>query len=125
MDLNIRKYLTEAKDNDIKALKTAYELIKMANKELSPLDGSEKFNTDLYILCAEQALQLGLRDMSKDCLHMYFKANIPTNQFLGRAYLCQAQLSVPTSAESTDYLDIAVSYILKTIEFATKQSRYV
>ena len=35
--------------------------------------------------------------MAKECLKMYFMKPPPGNQFLCRAYLCQAQLLAPTA----------------------------
>ncbi|XP_034632005.1 cilia- and flagella-associated protein 46-like isoform X2 [Trachemys scripta elegans] len=58
MDLVIRQQLSAAQNHqDIQALKKTYELIKSANQGKSALDSSESFSSDLYVLCAEQALQ--------------------------------------------------------------------
>ena len=38
--------------------------------------------------------------MAKECLAMFFMRTPATNQFLCRAYLCQAQLMAPSSAEN-------------------------
>uniref|UniRef100_A0A8C4SDZ0 Uncharacterized protein n=1 Tax=Erpetoichthys calabaricus TaxID=27687 RepID=A0A8C4SDZ0_ERPCA len=59
-----------------------------------------------------------------DCLEMYFKEKCPANQFLGRAYLCQAQLNAPGSAENRDELETASAYFIKTIDFAKHHPRY-
>ena len=45
-------------------------------------------------------MQYGESTMAKECLKMYFMRTPPTNQFLCRAYLCQAQLMAPASAEN-------------------------
>ncbi|EMP42161.1 TPR repeat-containing protein C10orf93 [Chelonia mydas] len=58
MDLVIRQQLSAAQNHqDIQALKNTYELIKSVNQGKSALDSSESFSSDLYVLCAEQALQ--------------------------------------------------------------------
>jgi len=44
--------------SDVQALKNAYELIKSASQGKSLLDSSDDFSTDLYVICAEQALQV-------------------------------------------------------------------
>ncbi|XP_056385225.1 cilia- and flagella-associated protein 46 isoform X2 [Hyla sarda] len=125
MDLIIRQHLSVAENQqDAAALLKAYTLIKAANKDTSTKDGSEKFSPDLYILCAEQALQLGSPAVSKACLQMYFKNQPPPNQFLGRAFLCQAQLHNPKSPNDVGELEKSLAYYLKTIDFAKQQQRY-
>ncbi|PKU43211.1 tetratricopeptide repeat protein hypothetical protein [Limosa lapponica baueri] len=58
MDLSVRERLRAARDRrDVQALKNAYELIKSARQGKSVLNSSDNFNTDLYVLCAEQAFQ--------------------------------------------------------------------
>uniref|UniRef100_A0A8D0HCF2 Cilia and flagella associated protein 46 n=1 Tax=Sphenodon punctatus TaxID=8508 RepID=A0A8D0HCF2_SPHPU len=90
MDSLIRQQLSVAQNcQGIEALKKTYELIRSANQGKCALDSSESFCPDLYVLCAEQALQLGNLEMSSDCLQMYFKGKPPINQFLGRAYFIQ------------------------------------
>ncbi|XP_078421329.1 cilia- and flagella-associated protein 46 [Cetorhinus maximus] len=64
------------------------------------------------------------RDISQDCLDMYFKGTLPHNQFLGRAYLCQAQLFAPNSSVNVSDLNKAVRCILTTITYATAEERY-
>ena len=36
----------------------------------------------------------------EDCIKMFFHKTPPSNQFLCRAYLCQAQLNAPTSSKN-------------------------
>uniref|UniRef100_A0A673CB68 Uncharacterized protein n=1 Tax=Sphaeramia orbicularis TaxID=375764 RepID=A0A673CB68_9TELE len=50
---------------------------------------------------------------------MYFEANPPANQFLGRAYLCQGQLKSPL-----EDFEEAVLYFLKAIEVSKHEPRY-
>ncbi|XP_044154029.1 cilia- and flagella-associated protein 46 [Bufo gargarizans] len=125
MDPIIRQHLSAAENQqDADALLKAYTLIKAANRDASTKDGPEKFSSDLYILCAEQALQLGSPAVSKACLQMYFKSQPPPNQFLGRAFLCQAQLHSPKSPNNLGDLEKSVAYYLKTVDFAKQQERY-
>ncbi|XP_069609930.1 cilia- and flagella-associated protein 46 [Ranitomeya imitator] len=125
MDLIIRQLLSAAENRkDADALLKAYSLIKAANGDASTKDGPEKFSSDLYILCAERALQLGSPAVSKECLRMYFKSQPPPNQFLGRAFLCQAQLHRVKSPNDERDLEKSVAYYLKTIDFAKQQQRY-
>ncbi|XP_069755663.1 cilia- and flagella-associated protein 46 isoform X2 [Narcine bancroftii] len=84
----------------------------------------ELLSPDVYVQCAELALQFKQQDISQDCLTMYFEGAHPRNQFLSRACLCQAQLYAPKSAEDTNELNKAVRYILETIKHARKESRY-
>nr|XP_009929955.1 PREDICTED: tetratricopeptide repeat protein 40 [Opisthocomus hoazin] len=109
---------------DVQALKNAYELIKSASQGKSLLDSSDDFSTDLYVICAEQALQLGCLEMSSDCLQMYFKGRFPVNQFLGRAYLCQGQLHTPISTDNLEEFEKFVLFFMKAIDFATHDRRY-
>ncbi|MBN3304410.1 CFA46 protein, partial [Amia calva] len=55
---------------------------------------------------------------------MYLKEKPPSNQFLGRAYLCQGQLKAPQTAENLEELEKAVMYFLKAIEISKEQPRY-
>ncbi|XP_026707373.1 cilia- and flagella-associated protein 46 [Athene cunicularia] len=101
MDLAVGERLRAASSRrDVQALKSAYELIKSASQGKSPLDSLDNFSTDLYVLCAEQAFELGYVEISRDCLQMYFEGRFPVNQFLGRAYLCQGQLHTPLSTDN-------------------------
>ena len=51
----------------------------------------------VFIPLKTSYFQNGLLDMAKECLKMYFMKPPPGNQFLCRAYLCQAQLLAPTA----------------------------
>ncbi|XP_067858761.1 cilia- and flagella-associated protein 46 [Heptranchias perlo] len=127
MDMSIRHLLAAAAgicDRDFSTLKKAYNLIKVATEERSTLSGIDTVSSDLYVLCAELALKFEQQDISQDCLNLYFKRILPYNQFLGRAYLCQAQLYAPKFAENTNDLNKAIQYILKAIESAKADSRY-
>ncbi|KAM9325060.1 LOW QUALITY PROTEIN: cilia- and flagella-associated protein 46 [Gastrophryne carolinensis] len=106
------------------ALLGAFKLIKAANRERSARDAPETFSADLYVLCAERAYELGDGAVSADCLQMYFNSNPPPNQYYGRAYLCQARLHAPLSAEDVAGLEKSVVYYMKAIDFANKQQRY-
>ncbi|KAI1236084.1 hypothetical protein IHE44_0001357, partial [Lamprotornis superbus] len=108
----------------VQALKNAYKLIKSATEGQSALDSSDNVSTDLYVLCAEQALQLGYLEISRDCLQMYFKGRFPVNQFLGRAYLCQGQLHAPQSTDNLEEFEKFVLFFMKAIDFATHNRRY-
>ncbi|KAM6390504.1 cilia- and flagella-associated protein 46 [Pluvialis apricaria] len=119
-----RRLLAAGSRRDVQALRNAYELIKSASQGKSVLDSSDHFSTDLYVLCAEQAFQLGYREMSSDCLQMYFKGRFPVNQFLGRAYLCQGQLHTPLSTDNLEEFEKFVLFFMKAIDFATRDRRY-
>ncbi|XP_030342205.1 cilia- and flagella-associated protein 46 isoform X3 [Strigops habroptila] len=125
MELAVRERLFAAERcRDVQALKNAYELIKSASQGKFALDSSDNFSTDLYVLCAEQAFQLGCLEMSSDCLQMYFKRKFPVNQFLGRAYLCQGQLHTPLSTDNLEEFEKFVQFFMKAIDFATHDQRY-
>ncbi|XP_062436353.1 cilia- and flagella-associated protein 46 [Rhea pennata] len=125
MDVAIGEHLFAAEAHrDVKALKNAYELIKSASPGKSALSSSQNFSTDLYVLCAEQALQLGCPEMSNDCLQMYFKGRFPVNQFIGRAYLCQGRLYTPLSTDNLEEFEKFAMFFLKAIDFAMHDPRY-
>ena len=49
---------------------------------------------------SSSCVQKGQVDMAKECLKMFFMKPPPHNQFLCRAYLCEAQLLAPPNADS-------------------------
>ncbi|XP_039193388.1 cilia- and flagella-associated protein 46 isoform X2 [Crotalus tigris] len=125
MEILIRQQLSDAeKEQNVDALKSTYKLIKSAHDGKSALDSLESFSFDLYVLCAEQAYQMGLPEISHDCLQMYFKGKAPVNQFLGRAYLCQSQLYTPVSTDNLEQFEKFNINLLKTIDFALSDLRY-
>ncbi|XP_071946707.1 cilia- and flagella-associated protein 46-like [Antedon mediterranea] len=128
MDNNIRQLLGAAQlygvNGEGSFLHQAFEQLKAASDRRPSSDGPEPCGQDLYVQCAEIALQYGLIEMTKICLDMYLHRTPPSNQFLCRAYLCHAQLLAPKSAEEISQLDKANVYILKAIQFAKSNSRY-
>ncbi|XP_051507186.1 cilia- and flagella-associated protein 46 [Myxocyprinus asiaticus] len=122
MDLRARQYLSKAQEKtDPVSLRKAYDLIRVSVQSVS--DGRSVLS-ELCVLCAEQSLQLGCREIAQDCLMMYFEGRPPANQFLCRAYLCQAQLISPYAITTAEDLDKAVMYYLKAIEIAKEKPRY-
>ncbi|XP_036907145.1 cilia- and flagella-associated protein 46 [Sturnira hondurensis] len=125
MDPVITQELTRAESQqDVAALKRAYELIKSANLAKSEFDPSESFSPDLFVLCAEQALKMGQPEVSEDCIQMYFKVKGPVTQFLGRAHLCRAQLCAPKSTDNLEEFENCVTQYMKAISFAKGEPRY-
>ncbi|KAM9477000.1 cilia- and flagella-associated protein 46 [Clarias gariepinus] len=121
MDLKIRQYLTQSEDkDDPEAVRKAYAAIKDA---ISASD-TRCFLPELFVLCAEQALRLGCKEITEDCLMMYLESKPPPNQFLCRAYFCQAQLNSPRTIASVEDMDKAVTYYLKAIEISKDKPRY-
>ncbi|XP_067091811.1 cilia- and flagella-associated protein 46 [Osmerus mordax] len=125
MDLPIRQYLTKAQQHkDVGALRSAYELIVKGTSEETASDTRCFGPPELYVLCAEQALQLGCNKISRECLRMYFEGKPPDNQFLCRAYLCQGQLNSPQTVGSVEEIEKAAIYFLKAIEISKDKPRY-
>nr|XP_031317921.1 cilia- and flagella-associated protein 46 isoform X2 [Camelus dromedarius] len=125
MDVVITQELARAESQqDAASLKRAYQLIKSANLGKSEFDPTESFSPDLFVLCAEQALKMGQREVSEDCVQMYFKVKGPVTQFLGRAHLCRAQLCAPTSTENMEEFENCVTQYMKAINFAKGEPRY-
>ncbi|KAK6186277.1 hypothetical protein SNE40_008346 [Patella caerulea] len=128
MDTSIRSLLNTALlhtgTNPNQALLQAYNVLRSVAQSRPSTDETEAFTADLYVVCSETAFQFGLVDMARECLKMYFMKPPPANQFLGRAYLCQAQLMAPHDANSSAQLDKAVVYIIKAISLAKVNERY-
>ncbi|KAM8780319.1 LOW QUALITY PROTEIN: cilia- and flagella-associated protein 46 [Rhynchonycteris naso] len=125
MDPVITQELARAESHqDAASLRRAYELIKSANLGKSEFDPSESFSPHLFVVCAEQALKMGQPEMSEDCIQMYFKVKGPVTQFLGRAYLCRAQLCAPKSTENLEEFENCVTQYMKAINFAKGEPRY-
>ncbi|XP_064631435.1 cilia- and flagella-associated protein 46-like isoform X3 [Lineus longissimus] len=130
MDANIRSLLSSAQnsgaggDEAVQPLQQAYELLKSYAENRLVVDSPDAFSSDLYVLCAEVAFQIELPDIAKECLKMYFMKTPPSNQFLCRAYLCQAQLLAPANANNPEQLEKAVIYLVKAINFAKDNPRY-
>ncbi|GFS07539.1 cilia- and flagella-associated protein 46 [Elysia marginata] len=128
MDASIRKLLTNAENyaagEKNPALQQAYTLLRNVAETRPAVDAPESFGQDLYVLCAEFAFQHGNPEVAKECLKMFFMRQPAANQFLCRAYLCQAQLMAPQNANNPEQLEKAVVYVLKAISFAKKSQRY-
>ncbi|XP_074153317.1 cilia- and flagella-associated protein 46 [Sminthopsis crassicaudata] len=125
MDLTVRQLLYDAQQRgDVEALKKAYQLIKGAAEGQCALDSSESFSLELAVLCAEQALQMKLPEITEDCVNLYFKGKPLPSQFRGRAYLCQAQLYNPESMEKLDEFEKSVAQYMKAIKFGSEDPRY-
>ncbi|XP_025093435.1 cilia- and flagella-associated protein 46-like isoform X2 [Pomacea canaliculata] len=128
MDINIRSLLCSAKfckgKEKTLLLQQAFTQIRSVFEARPVADGPELFGQDLFVQCAEIAFEHGLKDITRDCLKMFFLKQQPTNQFLIRAYLCQAQLLAPQDANKPEELDKAVVYILKAISLAKQTDRY-
>ncbi|XP_030603277.1 cilia- and flagella-associated protein 46 isoform X2 [Archocentrus centrarchus] len=124
MDLDIRQYLTKAKEHqDCGALQSAYDLIKGATV-VGGSGRTPRIDPEWCVLCAEAGLQLGCVEISTACLKMYFEGNPPANQFLCRAYLCQGQLKSPPATGSVEDFEEAVMYFLKAIETSKREPRH-
>ncbi|XP_072246405.1 cilia- and flagella-associated protein 46 [Leuresthes tenuis] len=124
MELDICQYLAKAKENkDSDALQSAYSLIK-AGTASGASGRIPRISDELYVVCAEEALQLEHVEISTACLKMYFEGDPPANQFLCRALLCQAKLKCPPATGSVEDFKEAVTYFLKAIEVSVNEPRY-
>lgn len=115
----MREYISKARGKqDAEALQIACKIIT------KPGSSRQGISPDIYVLCAEAALQLGCVEITKACLKMYFEGNPPANQFLCRAYLCQGQLESPPATGSVDEFEKTVDCYLKAIEIAKHKPSY-
>ncbi|RDD36124.1 Cilia- and flagella-associated protein 46 [Trichoplax sp. H2] len=123
MDNKIRVILGALnQENDKVLLNEVYQLLKYGVEVRD--DSVDAIQASWYVLTAEVAFERGYRALAKDCLEMFFRKSPPEDQFLGRGYLCQAQLHAPVSKKDTENLEVAVSYITRAINFARKTTRY-
>ncbi|XP_034040296.1 cilia- and flagella-associated protein 46 [Thalassophryne amazonica] len=119
----IRQYINKAKkEQDIEALQSAFHLIK-GRAVPESTGATSSISPEMYVLCAEEALQLSCLEISAACLKMYFEGNPPANQFLCRAYLCQGQLMSPPATGSVEEFEKAVLCFLKVIEISKDKPR--
>nr|CAB3230219.1 tetratricopeptide repeat protein 40 [Phallusia mammillata] len=128
MDAGIRQLIQIASVNDeasgAKLAVEAYNQLQQAFLKSKETDAIDTVGSDLYVQCAEICFKLKQNKISQDCLHMYFNGTPLANQFLCRAYLCQAQLLSPKSAEEAVEFETSVVYLLKAITFAKTKPRY-
>ncbi|KAK2823968.1 hypothetical protein Q5P01_021143 [Channa striata] len=124
MDLEIHQLLTKATEQqDSEALHSAYHLMK--DSTVPGTTGRHlHIAPEMYVMCAEAALQLGCLEISTACLKMYFEENPLTNQLLCRAYLCQGQLKSPPATGTVKEFEEAVMCFLKVIEISKHEPRY-
>ncbi|KAL6101538.1 cfap46 [Pungitius sinensis] len=123
MELDIRHHLTKAKEHqDCAALQSAYRLMEdMARAGAS--GRIPRVAPELYVICAEAALQLGRLEICTACLKMYFEGNPPANQFLCRGYLCRGRLESPPAAGSVGDFEKALLWFIKAIDIAKRDPR--
>ncbi|KAF7231714.1 cilia- and flagella-associated protein 46-like [Nothobranchius furzeri] len=112
MERKIRKLLADASETkDPRALESAFALMKS-----SAAARACRNLPDMYVVCAETALQLGCVETGAACLKMYFEWNPPENLLTCRALLAQGQLK-------GDFKEAAVCF-LKAVEISKKEPRY-
>eukprot|EP00112_Aurelia_sp_Birch-Aquarium-sp1_P006405 Seg1708.3 transcript_id=Seg1708.3/GoldUCD/mRNA.D3Y31 product="Cilia- and flagella-associated protein 46" protein_id=Seg1708.3/GoldUCD/D3Y31 len=87
-------------------------------------DQPDPFGAEIYVICAEAAYQTGHYDITRDCLRMFFQKAAAGSEYLGRAYVCQAQLCKPENAKFPDQLEKCATFILKAINFGKANHRH-
>ncbi|CAD5115467.1 DgyrCDS4439 [Dimorphilus gyrociliatus] len=127
MDVRIRTLLTASKNaSGLKGegfLREAFDiLITAGNKPVT--EGTQPFGIDLFVVCAEEAISHNRPDIAKECIKLFKSKSPPSNQFLGRAYLVEAQLVAPTNANQLAELEEAIGFILKAINMARDKEKY-
>lgn len=123
MDAAVRHMLIQAENeqNDV-LLREAFEKLRRGRKITG--DHTDPFSSDLYVVCAEVSIKLGNKEIVEECIKLYFQKTPPNNQFLCRAYLCQAQLHAPVSCFQQEKLVSSTGSLLKAIAFAKTNTRY-
>ncbi|XP_043992577.1 cilia- and flagella-associated protein 46 isoform X2 [Gambusia affinis] len=119
MEFDIREHLAQVQQTkDFEALQSAYRLIKDSSAGAS----GPRIPLELYVMCAENALQMEHVQICFECLNMYFESDPPHDQFFCRALMCQGQLMSLFVSPSKSVKDIkeAARDFLKAIEIAKK-----
>ncbi|XP_028845791.1 cilia- and flagella-associated protein 46 isoform X2 [Denticeps clupeoides] len=122
MDIRVRRNLAKARDRrDTEALKAAFHILKDAG---NTKPDSTCFGVELYVLCAEQAVELGCAEIAEDCLKMFFDGKPPVSQYLCRAHLCSGRLNQPQNVQSEEDVEKAMACFMKVIEISKQEQRY-
>ena len=87
-------------------------------------------SSEMWARCAEASVRVGSMQDASDCLHTFFTMCPPTNQFLARAYFCQAyvedsrirqwKLRGDKAAEQCLH---AISFVLRGLDVATSDTK--
>uniref|UniRef100_A0A087XKH0 Cilia and flagella associated protein 46 n=1 Tax=Poecilia formosa TaxID=48698 RepID=A0A087XKH0_POEFO len=118
MEFDIREHLVKVQESqDFEALQSAFCMIKDTT---SAEASGPRIPPELYVMCAENALQMEHMQMCFECLNMYFEGDPPHDQFFCRALMCQGQLMslFVSPAKSVKDIKEAASDFLRAIEIA-------
>jgi tetratricopeptide (TPR) repeat protein len=79
-----------------------------------------QISTEMWARCAEACVRVGSIKDASDCLRSFFTAQPPTNQFLARAYLCQASVEHERIRQGKLRGDEAAAQCLHAISFVVR-----
>eukprot|EP01045_Picozoa_sp_COSAG04_P003809 COSAG04_NODE_159_length_22103_cov_21.289389_4_plen_2414_part_00 len=118
---------------DRRRVSQALELLKVgAPPRKSGTASKPEISSELWARCAEASVRVGNMKVASECLHEFFTLNPPPNQFLARAYLCQAVVEdsriVQWTAtgrplrgdEAVEQCLRAISFVMRGLDVATK-----
>ncbi|XP_065072026.1 cilia- and flagella-associated protein 46-like isoform X1 [Rhopilema esculentum] len=123
MDETIKNLLSQAAsgNGNEEKLFDAYAKLKRSQEST---DQPNAFGAEIFVVCAEAALQNEQLSIVEDCLKMFFQKAASGNDHLGRAYICQAHLNKPASGKFPDQLEKCATFLLKAINFGKLNKRH-
>ena len=85
-----------------------------------------EISSELWARCAEASVRTGNMKDASDCLHEFFTVHPPANQFLARAYFCQARVEDSRIKQwklrgdkAAEQCLHAISFVMRGLEVAT------
>ena len=110
-----------AKALDRQRVLEALELLRRGLPERSTGTPSKAdISPELWVLCAEACIRVGALADAADSLHRLFTMNPPTNQFLVRAYCCQAVVEDDRIKQRGLRGDEASAQCLRSVSFVMR-----
>eukprot|EP01027_Heterolobosea_sp_BB2_P027914 GEZU01043659.1.p1 GENE.GEZU01043659.1~~GEZU01043659.1.p1 ORF type:complete len:159 (+),score=21.61 GEZU01043659.1:85-561(+) len=126
-------FLTTDRKRAEECLKKAYQYIIENAQEGRIIVGRSQKQTiapDVYVVCAEAAVQIQHFDIAKECLHTFFLTSPPSNEFLCRAYYAQALveenvavINTMKGKELANQIRISLDKLIKGIKLAQANSK--
>ncbi|RNA03098.1 cilia- and flagella-associated 46-like [Brachionus plicatilis] len=127
MDSPIYRLLARAEqEKNVEFVREAYYQLdpEISSKNEKSTKDIENFSQNLFVECAEKALNFNEHQIANRCIQIYFSLPMISNQFLARAYLCQFQLLAPKSTFEASNLDKSTPFLHKAIDFSIQNKRY-
>eukprot|EP00002_Diphylleia_rotans_P029704 TRINITY_DN6063_c0_g1_i1.p1 TRINITY_DN6063_c0_g1~~TRINITY_DN6063_c0_g1_i1.p1 ORF type:complete len:2440 (+),score=492.40 TRINITY_DN6063_c0_g1_i1:241-7560(+) len=130
IDRHVRALLhSAAAEKDEQTVHEAYNLLTQANQRSSERDSQGFTSFDLYVICAEVAIQCDLLELASSCLTLFYSSNPSTNQYLCRAYYCRAQIEGKSvenlkGPEAIQQCLYALSFVMQGLTLVQNDPKY-